>query len=165
MDKKLGFMLVTFCVYLAVFAIMSVLTVRLIHAGYRMYRTQGVVGVHVADAYVAQDLLMRDLRMAPAERALWREISPHKIVWESNGGVIGWLVSEGSLVRIQGIRKRGDGGHMVYTRSVAVKGVLEGAFVVQHAEERVRMVRMDMHIRTARGSVPLRTVFCFHGCV
>ena len=50
----------------------------------------------------AQDLLLKDLQQAPADRASFKLIKQDQIIWSALSGAIGWTVQKNKLMRMIG---------------------------------------------------------------
>jgi len=98
-----GFLLFEFMLYLFLAIVIASLTSYVAVTTYtQMLACTTRCAVAVA-ASCALDVLVRDLRQAPAERSSWKSISDGDYVWHTPQGDLGWQLRTQSLVRTSGI--------------------------------------------------------------
>lgn len=97
-----GFLLLEFLVYMALTASILLCSAYWVTGIYARTLTVLRQGSKHTAVYAATDLLIRDLRQAPADSRYWKKVSENQYVWTQDAVDVGWSINKGTLIRTQG---------------------------------------------------------------
>ena len=112
MGKKEGFLLLSFLLYLLLFTLLTTLCFDWALTSFTTYTLHAQRNMVVVNAYIAHDLFIRDVHMAPLDVKEWKKISSSEIIWHCNNQDIGWCHKNKKLIRSEGhYNKQADRWH------------------------------------------------------
>ena len=102
MGEKKGFLLLSFLLYQLLFTLLTLLCFDWALTSFTTYTLRARRSTIVISAYIAHDLFVRDIRMAPLDMKKWKKISSSEIIWYHNNRDIGWCYKNKKLIRSEG---------------------------------------------------------------
>ena len=102
MGNKKGFLLLSFLLYLLLFTLLTGLCFNWALTSFTTYTLRARRSMAVTNAYIAHDLFIRDIYMAPLNIKEWKKISSSEIIWHYNNQDIGWCHKNKKLIRSEG---------------------------------------------------------------
>ncbi len=112
MGTKKGFLLLSFLLYLLLFTLLTLLCFDWALTSFIAYTSRTRRSMAVTNAYIAHDLFIRDIHMAPLDIKEWKKISSSEIIWHYNNQDIGWCHKNKKLIRSEGYyNKQADRWH------------------------------------------------------
>ena len=112
MGTKKGFLLLSFLLYLLLFTLLTLLCFDWALTSFTTYTLRTRRSMAVTNAYIAHDLFIRDIHMAPLDIKEWKKISSSEIIWHYNNQDIGWCHKNKKLIRSEGYyNKQADRWH------------------------------------------------------
>ncbi len=100
--NKRGFLLLSFLVYLLLFTLLVSLCFDWALTLFTTYTMRAQRNVVIINAYIAQDLFIRDIHMAPLDEQEWKKITTSEIIWSTHNWDIGWCYKNKKLIRNEG---------------------------------------------------------------
>jgi len=130
-DKKEGFLLLSFLLYLLLFTLLTTLCFDWALASFTTYTLRARRNAIVINAYIANDLFIRDVHMAPLDIKEWKKISPSEIIWHYNNQDIGWCYKDKKLIRSEGHYNKQLGTWYKRINSIAAQHINTLTFTVK----------------------------------
>jgi type II secretory pathway component PulJ len=111
MSKVPGFTLIELLIYLALLAWIAHLLFSLLGAFAHTQAVEGRTVTEQAQALMAFNMVVRDIRRASVREELWKMQGPHECIWhdEKSTKDIGWCREDDCLVRITGFYNKSEG--------------------------------------------------------
>lgn len=156
MRNKVGFMLINFCVYLSMLALISGLAALLVQRSYSLYKIRIGLHAYIEDAYAAQDAFMYDLRLAPVSRSAWVHTQPDSIAWHVNDTIIRWSLEKDTLIRTYTHKGKSH-------TSIAARGLSNSVFEIKVKGTCMHSVSLNIHVPSTKGVTELSTTYGFYG--
>ena len=78
----------------------------------------------------AQDLLVRDLQSAPAEKTRWKKIAKSLLIWQGKKNDIGWMLDGEKLFRLEGTYSTSRGLWLKKIKSLVANNITQLTFDV-----------------------------------
>lgn len=97
-----GSLLIELGIYLALVAVLGVTAFAWFARSQRQLLRSGQSANGLMQLYSTTDLLIRDLRGSPRNRAAWLRVDNDSIIWRTKKGDFGWYAQGKSLYRIEG---------------------------------------------------------------
>jgi len=115
----------------------------------------------VASLAVAHDIMERDLKGIPCERALFKKITPNELIWPLGSGVDrGYEIVEASLKRIEGHYDVKSGQWHDAARSVVLNGVNRCQFDVENGASHIGGIKITLSVQVKKDEVSDTFVVC-----
>jgi type II secretory pathway pseudopilin PulG len=151
--RRPGFTLIEFLVYVALLSWLSYMASHLMISFVAAVRDGARLATAQAQALLAFDLLVRDLRSAPATIHAWKKITADtgcsELIWASEqGGDIGWAVEKGKLMRTTGNYRSQDKQWHSRRRVVATESIQKFCVSLQKENDHVVAVSCTVEIDT-----------------
>jgi|GEM_PF-1217579 prepilin-type N-terminal cleavage/methylation domain-containing protein len=140
--SKNGFTLIELLIYLALLAFLSHLIFSFATQRAAQVGHDGKKVTQQAQVLMAVDLLVRDIRTAPASMKAWKKIAAQECIWycTQKQKDLCWTVQKNCLVRIVGQYDEQAGIWKSKRREVAAQGVSQLLFHLVHEHNQVRVV-------------------------
>lgn len=155
MKVKVGFLLPSLIIYIAIFTLLAAASVRLstviIPVAYRLMHWSSIT-----DFYNAHDLLYKELRCGPAKSDFWYQVDRQGIIWSTGIDTKGFVIAHGNLIYKEG---QYDPRTQTWTgtiNSLLVKGF---AFKVVNVERRNDQVEIACHAQST--AYPAHHWWCY----
>jgi len=150
MHNKKGFSLLSFLVYLMLFSLITFfichIIVSLVIPSLKSVRQcQSVMALHIAS-----DLFVRDIHAIRN----WKLMTPHELIWQTEGFDIGWSCADNYLKRSTGLY---NGTWKNKTTSIVAAGVAEVTFTPEKAKGHI----IGMELKLVPKDVQRKSVICF----
>lgn len=88
--------------YLAFFSVIALASASWIARLWTTFIKQSAHRATLVNLYCAHDVIMRDIRMAPRDPALWKKREADALIWHTSSKDIGFVKIQDSLMRIEG---------------------------------------------------------------
>jgi len=148
-NKKKGFLLLSFLLYLLLFTLLTALCFNWVLTSFTTYTLRVQRNRAVINTYIAHDLFIRDVHMAPLDTKKWKKISSSEIIWHYNNYDIGWCYKNTKLIRSEGhYNKRSDTWHKKIG-SIAVQHIDSLIFTVNKQLISDRLIIKNVSIECA----------------
>jgi len=98
-----GFGLIECLVYFLLLSLLTIVTFNWMIKTQSFLKKQSQKSSEFMSACAAQDLLVRELRAAPAQLSAWKKISATELIWQGDGVAIGWGIEDKNIVRSEGV--------------------------------------------------------------
>lgn len=160
-NRVAGFLLFEFMMYLMLAMVVVYLASYLAVTTY----TQILVCTNRCSLSVATscalDVLVRDVRQAPADQSLWKSMQDGDYVWRTYQGDVGWQLRKKNLVRTSGIFDSVMHTWKDAAQSVIVDNVVDFTCHCVHKNSLIEYVVCT--ITTADGKSSMRYVTLYNG--
>jgi hypothetical protein len=151
MHNKKGFSLLSFLLYLMLFAMITffschIILSLIIPSLLSMRRCQSVIALHIAS-----DVFVRDVRAGIDN---WKVTKPHELVWQAGGHDIGWCFTDNHLERNTGMY---DKGWKSKTTSIVAAGINQAVFSVEKTNKQIMGIEMAL----MQASAQKKPIVCY----
>ncbi len=159
MDKKKGFLLLSFLLYLLLFTLLTLLCFNWALTSFTTYTLRTRRSMAVTNAYIAHDLFIRDIHMAPLDIKEWKKISSSEIIWHYNNQDIGWCHKNKKLIRSEGYYNKQANRWHKKINSIAAQYINTLTFVVNKQLVSDQLIIKDITVEcTITGQGPIHTL-------
>lgn len=118
-----GFLLFSFLIYLLLFSLFIMLSFDWVMTFFKKNTFHLNQKSVLISMYLAQDLFLRDIHLAPASFSKWKKITLSEIIWSITDHDIGWTFKEKKLYRNEGNYNKQDQKWDKKTTSVSVQQI------------------------------------------
>ncbi len=125
--NKNGFSLLEFLVYFMLLSFLATTIFSWLAHSHHTLKNRSRQATELLQLYAAHDVLVRDLRAAPALREHWKKIHTKELIWHVGNHDVGWRVEDKKLLRLEGRYDAEKQQWMKKTKSVVADKV--AAFV------------------------------------
>lgn len=146
MKKSSGFTLIELLIYISLLAGIALATSSWVVHIWGSFMRQSKQGSLLMAMHCAHDVMLRDMRTAPKDRAAWKKIDSATVVWKAAHNDIGYIWDGTTLTRIEGnFDECSDEWHST-TKSVLLKPIEKLFFAVHGTKKNIQWIEFTLEM-------------------